>query len=207
MDCCILGYSGHALVVLEAAKENGWKLVCYCSPEKSSNNPFDLTYLGDERKPESPIWQSKKAILLGIGENHLRHKLAVAFHAKEYELPNVIHPNASISSYLKLGYGNFIARNASINPFCEIEDACIINTSASVDHECILRNGCHIAPGAVLAGNVQIGEMAFIGANSVIKQGVKIGKNAIIGAGAVVLKDVEANSKVVGNPAKPISSS
>lgn len=34
--------------------------------------------------------------------------------------------------------------------------------------------------------------------------GVTIKDNAIIGAGSVVTKDIEANTVVAGNPAKPI---
>ena len=40
--------------------------------------------------------------------------------------------------------------------------------------------------------------------NSVIKEGIKIGSNVIIGAGSVVIRDINDNSKVVGNPAKEI---
>lgn len=41
-----------------------------------------------------------------------------------------------------------------------------------------------------------------IGAGAVILPGITIGRNAIIGAGAVVTKNVQANTTVVGNPAR-----
>lgn len=52
--------------------------------------------------------------------------------------------------------------------------------------------------------DVYIKKNAWIGANSIILPGVTIGENAIIGAGSVVTRDVEANTIVAGNPAKPI---
>ena len=45
---------------------------------------------------------------------------------------------------------------------------------------------------------------AWIGAGSTILPGVTIGENAIVGAGSVVTKDVEANTVVVGSPARKI---
>ena len=44
-----------------------------------------------------------------------------------------------------------------------------------------------------------------IGANSTILPGIRIGKSAVIGAGSVATKNVAANSRVFGNPAKEMS--
>lgn len=52
--------------------------------------------------------------------------------------------------------------------------------------------------------DVHICKNAWIGAGATILPGVKIGENAIVGAGSAVTKDVEANTIVAGNPAKPI---
>ena len=52
--------------------------------------------------------------------------------------------------------------------------------------------------------DVRICKNAWIGAGATILPGVTIGENAIVGAGSVVTKDVEADTIVVGNPAKPI---
>ncbi|WP_125769483.1 sugar O-acetyltransferase [Companilactobacillus furfuricola] len=51
---------------------------------------------------------------------------------------------------------------------------------------------------------ITIGKNVWIGASSTILPGVSIGDNAIIGAGSVVTKDVEANTIVVGVPAKKL---
>ena len=45
---------------------------------------------------------------------------------------------------------------------------------------------------------------AIIGSNATILPGIIIGKNALVGAGSVVTKNVEEDTVVVGNPAKPI---
>lgn len=51
---------------------------------------------------------------------------------------------------------------------------------------------------------VKIGKNCFIGAHSIILPGVTIGDEVIVGAGSVVTKDVDNNTIVAGNPARPI---
>ncbi len=52
--------------------------------------------------------------------------------------------------------------------------------------------------------DVIIGKNCFIGAHSLILPGVTIGDEVVVAAGAVVTKDVNSNTIVAGNPAKPI---
>lgn len=200
----LIGYSGHAYVVAEAALEMGIPLKYYAEQQQTALNPFNLIYLGFEGEQNFKGWSDESSFVLGIGDNFIRQKVAKTILDKERKLLNVIHPSANCSKYLQIGIGNFIARNVSINPLVSIGDFCIINTGSIIEHECKLSDAVHIAPGAVLAGNIEVGERSFIGANAVVKQGVKIGKDVIVGAGTVVLKDLEDNSVYVGNPARKI---
>lgn len=49
---------------------------------------------------------------------------------------------------------------------------------------------------------ITIGSGTWIGGNCTITSGVTIGQSVIVGAGAVVTKDIAANSKAFGVPAK-----
>lgn len=51
---------------------------------------------------------------------------------------------------------------------------------------------------------IVIGKNVWIGAGATVLPGVTVGDNAVIGAGSVVTKNVEADTVVAGNPAKPI---
>ena len=201
----IVGYSGHAFVVADAALSNKMNLVYYSEKKDTTFNPYNLQYLGNENDSNFKGWNLDADFILGIGQNALRAKIGLLLKQKNKNVLNVIHPSANVSDNVKIGIGNFVSKSALINPLVTIENFCILNTGCVIEHECFIKNGAHIAPGAILAGNVAVGDNTFIGANATIKQGIKIGKNVIIGAGSVVLNNISDNETWVGNPAKKIN--
>ena len=200
----IIGYSGHAFVVLDAAQKSGLQVVGFTEKEQLTNNPFNLEHLGFESDEDFEGWDKGYEFILGIGDNRTREKVTNLIVRKGEKLRSIIHPSANIGSKVEIGNGTFVASGTMINPLVRIGKAVIINTGAIVEHECEIDDFSHIAPGAVLAGNVKVGERSFIGANAVIKEGVQIGKDVVIGAGTVVLRDVTSGRKVVGNPGRLI---
>ena len=200
----VIGYSGHAMALIESAIELNQTIFGYTENDESLSNPFDLKYLGQEGTDSFQHFTSEYDFAIGIGDNAIRTKISTFLRAKSEQLINIIDKTAVISKTVKMGTGNFIAKNTTISTLAELGNDIIINTSASIDHHCKISDGVHIAPGAVLCGNVEVGSKTFIGANATIKQGVRIGSNVVIGAGAVVLKDISNNDTFVGNPAKKI---
>ena len=198
----VIGYSGHAYVLIEAAIKLKYQIEGYLEKSKKIKNPYNLKYLGSEKDNFNESFYNNFLFCVGIGDNKLRNKISIELRKKNCKLINIFHPNSSIFSETKFGTGIFVARNAVINPFCEIGNDVIINTSSTIDHECKISDGSHIAPGAVLLGNVKVGKKSFVGANTVVKEGVVIGDNVTIGAGSVILKNVENNSLYYGNPGK-----
>nr|POE85575.1 putative maltose o-acetyltransferase [Quercus suber] len=113
------------------------------------------------------------------------------------------------------GYNLHLGDKVFIGRGCVMEDACkitignktIIGTdvkfmtqTASV-RQSIRGDG---AGAEFIAGAITVGEGCFIGNNVLILPYRKIGNNAVVGAGAVVTKDVDANTVVVGNPARVV---
>ncbi len=200
----LIGYSGHGYVVAEAAKIAGLEIRYYIDLVQNTVNPFNLEYLASDVDQAFSDWNKGYAFIIGIGDNRIRENISKKILAKNERMPAVIHPSASVSDKVQIGFAVFIARNASINPLAVIGDCAIINTAAVIEHECVIGSAAHIAPGTVLAGNVKVGDRSFIGANSVVKQGVTIGKDVIIGAGSVIIRDVPDGITVAGNPGKKI---
>ena len=78
------------------------------------------------------------------------------------------------------------------------------------NHGCYSGDAEHSSPEqlpdkrVLVARPVTIGHRVWIGENASILPGVTIGDGAIIGAGSVVTANVNANTIVVGNPARVI---
>lgn len=198
----IVGYSGHAYVIIDILLSAGRLVTAYCDQEEKPFNPYHLDYLGKESDVIHKLKQFD--FFACVGHNGIREKIHTNLSQYLGNPINAIHPSAVISSSAKLGDGIMIAANATLNPLVEIGRGVICNTSTSIDHECVIGEFTHIAPGAVLCGNVKVGRNTFIGANSVIRQGIVIGDNVTIGAGTVVVKDIPDGATVVGNPARQL---
>ena len=199
----IVGYSGHAYVIIDILLSAGRLVTAYCDQEEKASNPYHLQYLGKESEV---IHRLKEYDYFAcVGHNGIREKIHTNLSNLLGNPINAIHPRAVVSSSVKIGDGVMIAANATVNPLVEIGRGVICNTSSSIDHECVIGDFSHIAPGAVLCGNVRVGRRSFIGAGAVIRQGIIIGDNVMVGAGAVVIRDIPDNTTVVGNPQRVLS--
>lgn len=195
----IIGYSGHAYVVLESALSIGLAFGGYCDTEEKPDNPYNLKYLGLE---SVSILQNRNWFV-GIGDIQMKKKVFEKFRGIG-ECLIIYDITSSVSSSAMIGAGTFIGSQACVNARVMIGECVIINSASVVEHECVIGDYSHIAPGAILAGNVTIGAESFIGANAVIKEGTHIGSDVTVGAGTVVLSDIPDGSIVVGNPGRII---
>ncbi|MDN3669592.1 acetyltransferase [Echinicola jeungdonensis] len=117
---------------------------------------------------------------------------------------NAIHKTSYISTDSTMGHGNFINARVIIGAGTELGHHGIYHSGVLIDHKVTIGDFVQIGAGAVVNSGVKVEEGAFIGSGVTIVSGVKIGKNARVGAGSVVVADVEEESTVFGNPAKPV---
>lgn len=83
-----------------------------------------------------------------------------------------------------------------------IENNAKIDNLVHIAHNCHIGEGSFVIAGAILGGGTNIGKMCWVAPNVSVKEQTKINDGALVGLGAVVLKEVDANTVVVGNPAK-----
>ncbi|MEE9151244.1 MAG: acyltransferase [Thermoplasmata archaeon] len=114
-----------------------------------------------------------------------------------------IGKNCKIASFVEIQKGVVIGDSCKIEAFAYIPTGVTIEDEVFIGpHACFTNDKRPKAVGEWEVVPTMVKKGVSIGANAVILCGVTIGESAMVGAGAVVTKDVPANAKVVGNPAR-----
>ena len=158
-------------------------------------SPFGLT----QRTPKSLTW----SFALGLGNGLDRKAMANALTAQGLSAATLIHPNALIGPDVVLGTGVTVCANSVITTNVRIGDFCQINIGCVIGHDARIGDFVTFAQSVNIAGNVTIKDHANLFTRSVVSPGLRVGESSVVGAGAVVIASVDANSTVVGVPAKP----
>lgn len=167
------------------------------------NQYFGYKILGTDDMASDLYKEYKNVPLIATPDiPELRKKLVKYYSEIGFKFCDLIHPEANISKYAKIGNGVIIQKGANISTNANLGDFVKINSFANIMHDSLIGKFTSVAPNAVILGRVEISESCYIGANSTILTDKKIGRNAVIGAGAVVTKNVRENATVIGNPAR-----
>jgi sugar O-acyltransferase (sialic acid O-acetyltransferase NeuD family) len=205
LNVVVIGASGHARVVAEAAELSHHAVAGYLAPEPLAEADQLLhEYLGNDDKLPDLIGQGFQ-FCIGLGFVNAAgaaRRRQLLDRLPQDRLPVIRHPSSIVSRYSNCGAGAMIAAGATVGTRAVIGAGAIINTGSIVDHDSTVGENTHVAIGAKIAGGVRIGENCLIGAGAVVLQGMVIGNNAVVGAGAIALRNVPDGATVFGNPAR-----
>ena len=143
-------------------------------------------------------------LLFAIADPLIRKKLVENWNGKPLNFQSMISSHCNLNNSISIKKGSIICQGVQFTVDIEVGHFTIININSVIGHDVKIGDYCSIMPSVNIAGNVRIDKGVFIGSGAVILQGIRIGANSIIGASALVNKDVPANSKVAGVPAKQI---
>lgn len=206
----LVGGGGHCKVIIDIIKSNKkYEIIGITDKNSIGGKILDLPIIGNDHILLELYSKGVKNAFVCIGAiNNIKIRDDIYNKLKTigFNLPTLIHKEAIVSPYAKVGNGTCIMAGAVVNPDSTIGENCIINTGAVIEHDCFIGKNVHISPKSCILGGCKIGDNTHIGAGSTLLQGVDIGDNVVIGAGAVVLKHVESNAIAVGIPAKIIKS-
>jgi sugar O-acyltransferase (sialic acid O-acetyltransferase NeuD family) len=201
--CVVFGAGGHGRVVADCAFEAGKRLLGFVDDGVAPGTRIgELAVLG----PASWLAQSHAAVLLGIGDNAARERVAGLVRSFGLQLESVVHPTAAVSSGAELGEGTVVLALAVVNTGARVGRGVIVNSGAVVEHDVAIGDFAHVSPNATLGGAARLGARAHLGLSACVLPGKSVGVSSVVGAGAVVTRDVESSQIVVGVPARMLAS-
>lgn len=156
---------------------------------------------------EASQWKQPLAIVIAIADPQVRAALTSKLNNPNLTFPTLIHPmcNRGDEQRNHIGKGVILTANVILTTNVKLEDFVIINLSTTIGHDVTIGTASSIMPGCSISGNVKIGARCLVGTGARFLQNISIGENSIIGAGAVVTKNFEANSKIMGVPARRVA--
>ena len=188
----ILGAGGHAQVVADIllrARDAGHR-----SPRSATSMtmhpctakcfwicPSWVTQAHSARIPHD-------AIIIAIGNNQIRKRLADELSAAGETFATACHPTAIIAPDVRIGPGVMICAGVVVNTGSVIGTHVILNTGCTVDHHNSIGSYAHVAPGTHMGGEVVIEEGALVGIGAIVAPRTSVGAWATVGTGAVVIE-------------------
>lgn len=197
MASVLIGGGGHASDVLAVFEALGRKVVGFQDDGEPDMRRFAgrAEHIGRVGDPSVATHYT-----VGIGWPGPRRRVAERL---SHLIPEtVIHPDATVYPFVRIGRGTVIMAGARVSAGAVIGEHALIHHNAVIGHDCIVGDFVSVMPGAVVSGDVSLDDGCLIGCSASIRQGVTVGSGAVVGMGSVVLRDVKAGQTVLGCPAE-----
>jgi sugar O-acyltransferase (sialic acid O-acetyltransferase NeuD family) len=155
-----------------------------------------IDWLAEQKTPE------KIAVLVAIGDNPTRMRVARKISDMGCGFATVVHPTATITGSVTLGKGVIITAGCVLTNRIRIGNHVIVSFNCTIGHDVTIEDFVNLNPGVSINGSNVVGEGAYVGSGAITIQNIRIGRWSVIGAGAVVTKDIPDYVLAVGVPAK-----
>jgi sugar O-acyltransferase (sialic acid O-acetyltransferase NeuD family) len=200
----IFPFNGNGLEALDCIKEK-FELIGFVDDDTKKQGK---TKFGFEVFSRDVIKIYKEAKILAVPGSpqsfKYRQEIIGALNISLDRYATVIHPNASVSSKANIGKNVLIMAGVVITSNAVISNHVCILPNSVIHHDTIIGEWTLIGSNVLIAGNVSVGENCYIASGSNVINDISIGNGSLIGLGSNLIKSIPKNSKVVGNPAKPI---
>lgn len=132
----------------------------------------------------------------------IRKKIIDDLGIADERFATVIHPNASVSPFAKIGKNTLLMAGVVLTSNCIIGNHVCVLSNSVIHHDSAVGDYTLIGSNVTVAGNTSIENNCYIGSGSSIINGISIGENTLVGIGTNVIKTIAKHSKIVGNPAR-----
>ena len=206
-----LGRETHDFVVGDLGRQGALEVVGSLEVVGFLDDGADIELLGKMGAkwlgPESDFLTrpTTKHFLLAIGDPVLREKLAIKYSQAGLTPATFVHSTATIGSNVEMGLGCIVSAGARVMSNSTLGNFVQIDRDAALGHDCSAEDFATLHPRAIASGRVTLGRRSRLGTRSCVLPNVCVEEDAFVGAGAVVVEDVQADSVVVGIPARELT--
>ncbi len=199
-DLIIIGGGGHAKVIIDIAKQNGYNVLGFLDDDIKVCELLGYKRLGSIS--DCVNYSSEVSFFIAIGNNKIRKEI---FSKYSLNYATLIHPSAIIGPSVSIGEGTVVMAGVVINASAKIGKHSIVNTACVVEHDVVIGDFTMLAPHSTVCGFTKIGSDCWIGAGVTVNNVIKICDGVTIGSGGVVIKDIEKAGTYAGVPARRMS--
>jgi sugar O-acyltransferase (sialic acid O-acetyltransferase NeuD family) len=145
--------------------------------------------------------------IVGFANGELRKRKMERILEDGFSFFSVISSTSIIGDRVTIGEGAVLSDYSMVTADAKIGRGFQCNIYSYIAHDCIVGDYVTLAPRVSVNGRVVIEDNVYIGTGAIILPGnesepLVIGNGAVVGAHALVTKNVDANTTVIGMPAK-----
>ena len=197
----VAGTGSYAVEIADYAAAAGWELAGFIELIDDARVGTVIDGLAVRAIADVPPGGGRAVV--GMGADRAGH--AQRLRGAGWTLPPLVHPAAHVSPTARIGDGCIVGPGAVIGAHAVLEADVLVGRGALVGHHTTIAAAAVLNPGANIGGNTSIGAQTRVGMGAVVVNGLAVGAEAMVAAGAVAVRDVPAQTRVQGVPARPFA--
>lgn len=204
----IIGAGGFGREVLAWARQSAghgseWTIKGFIddNPNALSGLRVPAPWLGriEDHRPAAD-----EVFICAIGIPALRRKCYERIEAVGGRFVSLIHRTAVVGDEVEFGEGVILCPYAVVSGYNKIGKGVVVNMHATIDHDANVGDWTQVNCHCDLTGGVQVGAEVWFGSHVAVAPRIRIGDRAYLGIGSAILRDVDADTKVFGLPARRV---
>jgi sugar O-acyltransferase (sialic acid O-acetyltransferase NeuD family) len=207
-ELVIIGAGGFGREVLAWARQSlgcgeQWVIKGFIddNPDAFNGLRVPATWLG-RIEDHQPCEQ--EVFVCAIGIPAIRRRCFERIEQRGGRFISLIHRTAVVGDEVTLGAGTILCPYAVVSGYNVLGKGVVVNMHATIDHDASIGDWTQVNCHCDVTGGAQVGSEVWFSSHVAVAPRVRIGDRAYLGIGSAILRDVEADTKVFGVPARRV---